>query len=48
MIDEKVLSLSLSEEEVSRRVQEGAVNYNADTKSKSIKRIIFPNSLRSS
>ena len=43
MIDEKVLSLALSDEEVSKQVEKGLVNYNADTKSKSIKRIVFDN-----
>lgn len=45
MIDEKVLSLSLSEEEVSKQIEKGLVNYNADTKSKSVKRIIFDNAV---
>ncbi|MCR5653533.1 MAG: HAD-IC family P-type ATPase, partial [Ruminococcus sp.] len=45
MIDEKVLSLSLSEEEIADRIQKGLVNYNADTKSKSVKRIIFDNTI---
>ena len=45
MIDEKVLILSLSDEEVSNRVERGLVNYNADTKSKSVKRIIFDNTI---
>lgn len=45
MIDEKVLSLSLSDEEVSTQEEKGLVNYNADTKSKSVKRIIFDNAV---
>ncbi len=45
MIDEKVLKLSLSDEEVSKRIEKGLVNYNADTKSKSIKRIVFDNTV---
>lgn len=45
MIDERVLKLSLSESEVSERVEKGLVNFNAETKSKSIKRIVFDNSV---
>ena len=45
MIDEKVLNLSLTREQVSERKDKGLVNYNADTKSKSIKRIIFDNTV---
>ena len=45
MIDKKVLSLALSNEEVSKQIEKGLVNYNADTKSKSVKRIIFDNAV---
>lgn len=45
MIDEKVLKLSLSNEDVAQRVEQGKVNFNADTKSKSIKRIVFDNTV---
>ena len=45
MIDEKVLNLSLSNEEVSDRVEKGLINYNAEAKSKSIKKIIVDNTI---
>lgn len=45
MIDERVLGLSLSREEVASRLEKGLVNYNAETKSKSYKSIVFDNTV---
>ena len=43
MVEEKLLKLSLSDNEVNERVEQGLVNTNSDAKSKSIKRIFFDN-----
>ena len=45
MVNEKVISQSLSSVEVNERLEQGLVNKNAGTKSKSIKRIIFDNTI---
>ncbi len=43
MIDEKILSLSLNDDDIEKRTLEGHINDNAGSKSKSIKRIIIEN-----
>lgn len=45
MLSEKVKNLSLSESEVKKRIEEGHINRNAASRSKTIKRIILENTL---
>ncbi len=45
MLNEKIIKLSLSEEEVNDRIAKGLVNKDSGSKSKSIKRIILENTL---
>lgn len=45
MIDSHILNMSLSNEQVQDRIKSGKVNTNAKSKSKSIKKIIFDNTI---
>ncbi|MCH5298214.1 MAG: HAD-IC family P-type ATPase [Ruminococcus sp.] len=45
MINDRIISLSLSDSEVKERIEKGLVNKNSQSKSKSIKRIIFDNTV---
>ena len=45
MISEKIIKLSLSDNEIKKRIENGEVNKNADSKSKTIKRIVIENTL---
>lgn len=45
MLNEKVINLSLSDDEVNKRISEGQINKDSGSKSKSIKRIIADNTL---
>ena len=45
MLNEKIISLSLSDEEVNKRISEGLINKDSGSNSKSIKRIIADNTL---
>ena len=45
MLNENIINLSLSDDEVEKRISEGLVNKESDSKSKTIKRIIADNTL---